>query len=147
MKTYLVQLFLNRLCFYEDRSWQIPTESYLSDPFSLGFPFLLYFWQWKTQVPDGCSFQKTLRDNNTALSTPHSSTRDAEWEHWRRQFALSAGTASQSQTPHWHLLALLKIYPWKDTGLSVTTPAGYPGDLLRCLNLRVHTPNYPNGCI
>lgn len=37
----------------------------------------------------------------------------------------------------------LERYPW----LPIPTPAGYPGDLLRCLNSRAHTSDHPKGCV
>lgn len=111
------------------------------------FPFCFTSDRRKPRFQMAAVSRKPWETTTTALSTPHSSTRDMEQEHWRRQLALSAVTASRSQTPHWHLLALLKIHPWKDTGLTVTTPAGYPGHLLKWLYPRAHMPDHPKGCV
>lgn len=99
-------------------------------PFSLAFPFLLYFWQKKSH-----SLQTTLRENKYCIGhyTPLQ-----KW-YW-------AGALGKKTLASWSLhrslqqclLALLKTYPWKDTGFTVTAAAGYSGDLLRSLNLGAH---------
>lgn len=110
------------------------------------YPLLLT--EENPQSPDSDGFQTALRVDKYCV-VRYCSTRDVELENQRRQLALSAIMASQSRhpSPHGHLVALLKIYPWKDTGFTVTAAAGYSGDLLRSLNLGAHMSDHPKGCL
>lgn len=92
------------------------------------------------QPPDSYGFQITLRENNQYIVPCTTLPRDVEREHWRRQLALSAITASWSwhPSPHGRLVALLKIYTWKRTEFTVTAVSRYSGDPLRSLNPGAH---------